>query len=226
MTIAEGLADVTRRIADACDRVGRDHSEVTLVAVAKTFAADRVREALAAGAEAIGENRAQELKEKAAALGSDIEWHFIGHLQTNKVRQVVGVAKLIHSVDRYGLAEAIARRARSLELVQDVLIEVNIAGELAKSGVEPARAPGLAAEIASIDALRVIGVMAMPPVTDDPGASRPYFRQLRAIGAAVEDRVPGATALSMGMTRDFEVAVEEGATLVRVGEAIFGPRTR
>lgn len=225
MTIAQGLADVTRRIAEACTRVGRDPSEVTLVAVAKTFPADSVREALAAGAVAIGENRAQELKEKAAALGSDIEWHFIGHLQTNKVRQVVGVARLIHSVDRFGLAEAIARRARSLDLVQDVLIEVNIAGEWAKSGVEPAHAPGLAEEIGDLEGLRVTGVMAMPPAAEDPEASRPFFRQLRAIGAEVSDRIPGATALSMGMTRDLEVAVEEGATLVRVGQAIFGPRT-
>lgn len=225
MTIEHGLADVTRRIAEACTRRDREPSEVTLVAVAKTFPADRIREALAAGAVAIGENRAQELKEKATALGSDIEWHFIGHLQTNKVRQVVGIARLIHSVDRFGLAEAIARRARSLDLVQDVLIEVNIAGERAKSGVEPAHAPALAEEIADLEGLRVTGVMTMPPATEDPEASRPFFRQLRAIGVEVTDRVPGATALSMGMTRDFEVAVEEGATLVRVGQAIFGPRT-
>jgi pyridoxal phosphate enzyme (YggS family) len=198
---------------------------VTLVAVAKTFSADRVREALASGAQAIGENRAQELKEKAAALGTDIDWHFIGHLQTNKVRHVVGVATLIHSVDRFGLAEAIARRARSLDLIQDVLIEVNIAGEAAKGGVEPPATPVLAEEIAALDGVQVTGVMAMPPATEDPEASRPYFRQLRAIGAEVAARVPGATALSMGMTRDFEVAIEEGATLVRVGRAIFGPRT-
>jgi hypothetical protein len=226
MTTAERFAEVTRRIADACERVGRDPSEVTLIAVAKTFDAEQVKEAIAAGARAIGENRAQELKEKAAILGTDIEWHFIGHLQTNKVRQVVGVATLIHSVDRYGLAEAIARRARALDLVQDVLIEVNIAGESAKGGVEPARAVALADEVAAVDGIRVTGVMAMPPLTEDPEAARPYFRRLVEVGAAVRRRIPGATALSMGMTRDFEVAVEEGATLVRVGAAIFGPRTR
>lgn len=226
MTIAERLAEVTGRIAAACERVGRDPSEVKLVSVAKTFAADRVREALAAGAVAIGENRAQELKEKAATLGGDIEWHFVGHLQTNKVRQVVGVAALIHSVDRYGLAEAIARRARSLDLVQDVLIEVNIAGEATKGGIEPGQASVFAAEANALEGLRVTGLMAMAPFADDPEASRPFFRDLAEIGAAMRATLPGATALSMGMTRDFEVAIEEGATLVRVGEAIFGPRTR
>ena len=226
MTIAERLAEVTGRIAAACERAGRDPSEVKLVSVAKTFTADRVREALAAGAVAIGENRAQELKEKAATLGGDIEWHFVGHLQTNKVRQVVGVASLIHSVDRYGLAEAIARRARSLDLIQDVLIEVNIAGEAAKGGVDPGKAAAFVAEAAALDGLRVTGLMTMAPFADDPEASRPFFRDLAGIGVAVRAELPGATALSMGMTRDFEVAIEEGATLVRVGEAIFGPRTR
>ena len=226
MTIADRLAEVAGRIAAACERAGRDPSEVKLVSVAKTFAADRVREALAAGAVAIGENRAQELKEKAAALGGDIEWHFVGHLQTNKVRQVVGVAALIHSVDRYGLAEAIARRARSLDLVQDVLIEVNIAGEATKGGIEPRKASAFAAEVDALAGVRVIGLMAMAPFADDPEVSRPFFRDLAEIGAVVRAELSGAMALSMGMTRDFEVAIEEGATLVRVGEAIFGPRTR
>ena len=226
MTIAERFAAVTGRIAAACERAGRDPSEVKLVAVAKTWPADRVREVLSAGAVAIGENRAQELKEKAAILGRDIEWHFVGHLQTNKVRHVVGVAALIHSVDRYGLAEAIARRARSLDLIQDVLIEVNIAGEAAKAGVEPGKVAALAAEVAALEGLRVTGLMTMAPFDDDPESSRAFFRDLAEIGAAVRAKLPGATALSMGMTRDFEVAIEEGATLVRVGEAIFGPRTR
>lgn len=226
MTIAARFSEVTDRIVAACERVGRDPSQVKLVSVAKTFAADRVREALAAGAVAIGENRAQELKEKAATLGGDIEWHFVGHLQTNKVRQVVGVAALIHSVDRYGLAEAIARRARALDLIQDVLIEVNIAGEAAKGGIEPGGTAAFAAEVGALEGVRVMGVMAMAPFADDPDASRPFFRHLAEIGSAVTGQLPGATALSMGMTRDFEVAIEEGATLVRVGEAIFGPRTR
>jgi pyridoxal phosphate enzyme (YggS family) len=226
VTIAERFAEVAGRIAAACERAGRDPSEVKLVSVAKTFSADRVREALAAGAVAIGENRAQELKEKAATLGGDIEWHFVGHLQTNKVRQVVGVAALIHSVDRYGLAEAIARRARSLDLIQDVLIEVNIAGEAAKGGVEPGQVAAFAAAAAALEGVRVTGLMTMAPFADDPDASRPFFRDLAELGTVVRAELPGATALSMGMTRDFEVAIEEGATLVRVGEAIFGPRTR
>ena len=226
MSVADGLAEVNDRLDAACRRVDRDPSTVTLIAVAKTFSADRVREALDAGARDIGENRAQELKEKAAILGPDVEWHFVGHLQTNKVRQVVGIARLIHSVDRFGLAEAIARRARSLDIVQDVLIEVNVGGEAAKGGIEPGRAPALAAEVAALTGLRVSGVMAIPPLAADMEDTRAHFRVLVATGAAVADAVPGATALSMGMSRDYEVAIEEGATHVRVGEAIFGPRNR
>lgn len=226
MSVAERLAEVEDRIAGACDRAGRDPSTVSLIAVAKTFSADHVREALDAGARAIGENRAQELKEKAAILGSDVEWHFVGHLQTNKVRQVVGVARLIHSIDRVGLAEAISRRARSLDITQEVLIEVNVGGEAAKGGIEPGRAPALAAEVAALAGLRVAGVMAIPPLAPDADEARSHFRSLVAVGTAVAEVVPDATALSMGMSRDYEVAIEEGATHVRVGEAIFGPRNR
>jgi len=226
MSIAQRLAEVNDRIAAACDRARRDPSQVTLIAVAKTFSAEHVREALDAGVRTIGENRAQELKEKAAILGPDVEWHFVGHLQTNKVRQVVGVAGLIHSLDRFGLAEAIARRARSLGITQDVLIEVNVGEEAAKGGIEAGRAPALAAEVAALEGLRVAGVMAIPPLAADVEETRAHFRALVAAGAAVAAAIPGATALSMGMSRDYEVAIEEGATHVRIGEAIFGPRNR
>jgi pyridoxal phosphate enzyme (YggS family) len=199
---------------------------VTLVAVSKSFSADVVAQAVEAGAEDLGENRAQELKEKAIALPTGPRWHFIGHLQTNKARQVVGLAHLVHSVDRFGLAEEISRRARAGNLTQDVLIEVNISGEATKHGVEPASAVALAVEVAALDNLRVRGLMTMAPFTDDPERSRPYFSDLRSVGERVAADVDGATELSMGMTRDFEVAIEEGATLVRVGEAIFGPRSR
>jgi pyridoxal phosphate enzyme (YggS family) len=213
-------------IESACERAGRSSSEVTLVAVAKTFPADRVAAAIDAGATDIGENRAQELKEKAAVLGDRARWHFIGPLQTNKVRQVVGIASLIHSVDRFGLGEAIARRARSLDLVQDVLIEVNIAGEASKAGIEPPHAVAMATELDALEGLRVVGLMAIPPQAGIPEEARPYFKELAALRNTVRDHVGGATHLSMGMSGDFEVAVEEGATLVRVGRAIFGPRTR
>ena len=224
MNVAEGLEAVRGRIARAAEVSGRSASDVTLVAVTKGFSAGMVAEAVRAGAVDLGENRAQELREKAIAVTGDVRWHFIGHLQTNKVRHVVGVARLIHSIDRLGLAEAVARRARSTALVQEVLIEVNIAGEAAKHGVEPGGAIPLARDISALEGLAVRGLMAMAPLSDDPESSRPYFRDLRGLGEDLAAEFPDAIQLSMGMSRDFEVAVEEGATLVRVGEAIFGPR--
>jgi pyridoxal phosphate enzyme (YggS family) len=222
--IRANLERTRDRIAGAAERSGRTLEDVTLVAVAKTFSVQVVEEAVAAGCADIGENRAQELADKVAVLGDRTRWHFVGHLQTNKVRTVVGGIVLLHSVDRYKLAEAVARRARSLEIAQDVLIEVNISGEPSKHGVEPAAARDLASEVAALEGVRVRGLMTMPPLTDDPEDSRPHFRDLASLRDEVVESLPDATELSMGMTRDFEVAVEEGATLVRIGEAIFGPR--
>jgi PLP dependent protein len=218
------LERVRERIARAAERAGRDTSEVTLVAVSKTFPDDVVRNAVEAGATDLGENRAQELKAKVSALGNVAKWHFVGPLQTNKVRVVVGAAALIHSVDRPALAEAIARRAGSLDLVQDVLIEVNLSGEAAKHGIGAKEAVELARAVQALDHVNLTGVMTMAPFSDDPETSRPFFRQLARLRDEVVAEVPGAIALSMGMSRDFEVGVEEGATLVRVGEAIFGSR--
>lgn len=226
MSFETRLAEVSQRVAAAAARVGRDPSEVTLVAVSKTFPAHVIVEALDAGAVDLGENRAQELKEKAAVLGPRPRWHFIGHLQTNKARQVVGTAVLIHAVDRIGLADAIARRAGSLGVTQDVLIEVNVSGESSKHGVEPGRAVPLAKEITELQNIRVRGVMTVPPYPDSPEDSRPIYKELAALGNQLRSEFPDADQLSMGMTRDFEVAVEEGATFVRVGEAIFGSRPR
>lgn len=226
MSFEDRLWEVRRRIVSACERAGRSPDTVTLVAVAKTFPADRVAAAIDAGATDIGENRAQELKEKAAVLGDRARWHFIGPLQTNKVRQVVGVASLIHSVDRFGLGDAIARRARALGIVQDALVEVNIAGEASKSGVELARAVGLATELDALEGLRILGLMTIPPHTGSPDGARLYFTQLARLRDELAGSLPGAVALSMGMSGDYEIAVEEGATLVRVGQAIFGPRNR
>jgi hypothetical protein len=224
MTLAQRYERVLERVAAAAERSGRDPSDVTLVAVSKTWPADVLAAAADAGASVFGENRAQELKEKHAVLGDRVRWHFVGPLQSNKVRAVTGVAELVHSVDRYGLAEALARRARSVGVVQDVLIEVNVAGEVTKHGVEPAAAPRLAEEVASLDGLAVRGLMAIPPRAGDPEATRPYFRDLVALRDLVAASVPDVRELSMGMSADFEQAIEEGATIVRVGEAIFGPR--
>lgn len=224
MSISDRVRAVEERIATAAGRSGRAASEVRLVAVSKAFPADVAREAFRAGAQDLGENRAQELREKAMAISDPVKWHFIGHLQTNKARQVVGVALLIHSVDRFGLGEEIARRARSRNEVQEVLIEVNVSGEATKAGVEPAHAVQLAEEIDALKGIAVRGLMTMAPLAQEPESSRPYFSDLRELGERVRAMLPHATELSMGMTRDFEVAIEEGATLVRVGEAIFGPR--
>ncbi|MPZ68224.1 MAG: YggS family pyridoxal phosphate-dependent enzyme [Actinobacteria bacterium] len=224
-SLEERLATVRARIAAAAARGGRSPEDVTLVAVTKAHPVDVVLDAVAAGAVDLGENRAQELRDKAMVAGRDeIRWHFIGHLQTNKVRLVVGTAVLIHSVDTFGLAEAIGRRARHLGTPQELLIQVDLAAEASKAGVAPTRAVSLAKEVAGIDGVVVKGLMTIPPIPAAPEDSRPYFQQLAELSEDLREAVPGAGELSMGMTRDFEVAIEEGATIVRVGEAIFGPR--
>ena len=222
--LASNYRSVQQRVDDAARRSGRSGSDVSIVAVSKTFPADAIVVAEAAGIRDIGESRAQEFKEKYAIVGEAVRWHFVGHLQTNKVRYVAGMATLIHSVDRYGVAEAIARRAHGLGETQSVLIEVNVAREAAKHGADPANAVGLALEVEALEGLRVEGLMAMAPFSDDPGDARPYFEELRELGDLLARELPEAVELSMGMSQDFEVAVEEGATIVRVGEAIFGPR--
>jgi pyridoxal phosphate enzyme (YggS family) len=224
MTIAERWTEVLGRVERAAERARRDPSEITVIAVAKTFPADAIVEAMEAGATDIGENRAQELRDKMSVLGDRARWHFVGHLQTNKVRDLAGRVALVHSVDRFGLGEAIARRAAAIGASQDVLIEVNLGGESAKAGVEPPRAAALAAEVDALEGISVRGLMAIPPAEEDPERTRGYFKELAALRDDVARNVPSATGLSMGMTRDFEVAIEEGATWVRVGEAIFGPR--
>ena len=224
MTAAERLKAVRSSIEAAALRSGRGPSAVTLVAVSKTWPADVALEAIRAGVTDLGENRAQEFKEKVALLEGRARWHFIGHLQTNKVRQVVGACELIHSVDRRALAEAIDRRASTRALVQDVLIEVNVAGDPNKHGIEPGKTVALAAEVDAMAGLRVRGLMTMPPYPEDPEESRPYYKELAALSEQLLEVLPQAAELSMGMSRDFEIAIEEGATLVRIGTAIFGPR--
>lgn len=224
--IAHNIAGVRQKVAAAAQGSGRRADEITIVAVSKTFPVDVLRRAIEAGATDLGENRAQELKEKVSVLGDRARWHFVGNLQTNKVRHVVGKVTLIHSVDRYGLAEAIGRRATAIGVVQPVLLEVNVSGESNKHGCEPSRALHLADEIARIEGLDLKGVMAMAPLSDDPEDSRPFFVDLRGISQRLAADHPAATEISMGMTRDFEVAVQEGATMVRIGEAIFGGRRR
>ena len=216
--------EVLQRVAEAARKAGNDPP--TVVAVTKTFPADVILRAAERDILEIGESRAQELKEKYAVVGDRVRWHFIGHLQTNKVRHVVGIARLIHSVDRFGLAEGIARRAVALGATQSVLIEVNIGRDPNKHGADPAQALRLATEVAGLEGVEVAGLMGMAPFLDDPTETRPYFAELRALSEQLVRELPSATEISMGMTRDYAIATEEGATIVRVGEAIFGPRHR
>ncbi len=228
--IAESLENIRGRIQRACLRAGRDPSEVTLVTVAKTFPVEQVREALAAGAIDIGENYVQELQEKRQALGSEkVRWHFIGHLQRNKVRLIAPWITMIHAVDNAALAREIDDRATKAGTVLDCLIEVNTTDEHSKFGVRPGDALQLVAALDGLRSVRLNGFMTIGPFLPDPEGSRPMFRVLRdlrdAAAALRQDNAP-MCHLSMGMTGDFEVAIEEGATLVRIGTAIFGSRKK
>lgn len=220
-SIAGRLEHVRERIASAAQRSGRSPSDVTLVAVSKSFGAEMITAARAAGHADFGESRAQELRRKAKALGRGLRWHFVGRLQRNKVKDVVGVASLVHSVDRIELAEAIADRARKAGRLQRVLVQVNVGGDPDKSGCAPEDAAGFIAKVRALDWIACEGLMTIPPLGADP---RPLFTDLRGLRDRARERFPEIQHLSMGMSHDFEVAVEEGATILRVGEAIFGPR--
>jgi pyridoxal phosphate enzyme (YggS family) len=227
MSIADNLKTVQDRIASAAARAGRDPSSVKLVVVTKTVEVGRIREALAAGAMILGENRVQEAKDKIDQLGPVASWHLIGRLQTNKAKYAVKLFYLIHSVDSLDLARELDRQAAKIGKVQDVLVEVNIANEAAKAGVSVADAPGLVREAAKLEHIAIKGLMTMPPYSGNSEDSRPYFRRLRELASTIaEENIANVSMkeLSMGMSGDFETAVEEGATLVRVGTAIFGMR--
>jgi PLP dependent protein len=223
MNIDERLRALNERVATAAERAERDPADVRVVAVSKTFGLPEIIAARDAGQTIFGENRAQELASKAAELRG-VEWHFVGHLQTNKVRQVVGTASLIHSVDSERLAEAIGKRALSLGIDQAVLVEVNVAGEEQKHGVAPAAVHDLASRMKDVEGISLRGLMTIPPYPETPEDARPHYKELASLAAELAPVFGPETELSMGMTRDFEVAIEEGATLIRVGEAIFGPR--
>ena len=229
MTISEKYIQIRKRVDDAALRSGRDPSEVTLLAVTKTHGVPEINEAIEAGATDIGENRVQELLEKYDGV-KPVRWHLIGHLQTNKVRQVVDKVVMIHSVDSLKLAKEIDKRASAHGIVMDVLIEINSAMEETKSGIAAGELRKLAEDItAECESVRVRGIMCIPPIAEDPEDSRPYFREAAALFEEMktwdlpDDRFC-PDVLSMGMSGDFETAVEEGATIVRVGSSIFGPR--
>ncbi len=227
MTIADNLDNVMGRISAAAERAGRDPSAIKLVVVTKTVDAERIRQAAGAGAAILGENRVQEAKKKIEHLGRLAPWHLIGHLQSNKAKYAVKLFDLIHSVDSIELAREIDRQAAKIGKIQDVLIEVNISGEESKHGATMEAARDLVREAAKLTNISIKGLMTMPPFSDRPEDSRPYFRRLRELSDRVaQEHVPGVSMneLSMGMSGDYEVAIEEGATMVRVGTAIFGQR--
>ncbi len=228
MPVSENLKTVMDRMAAAEKRAGSAPSSVRLVVVTKSIDHDRIREAVAAGAGILGENRVQEAKEKIEALGKIASWHLIGHLQTNKAKYAVKLFDLIHSVDTLELAREIDRQAAKIGKAQNILIEVNIAGEASKAGMAVKGAPALVAEVARLKNISIRGLMTMPPYSENPEDSRHYFSMLRELADTIaKENIPNVSMneLSMGMSGDFEVAIEEGATLVRVGTAIFGERS-
>lgn len=225
--VRENMEDVKERIRVACGRAGRPQSDVTLIAVSKTKPLEFVREAYEAGARDFGENKVQDLLDRIDALPSDIRWHMIGHLQRNKVKYIIGKVAMIHSVDSLRLAEEISRESLKRQVETDILIEVNVAGEESKFGVSVEEAPRLAEEISRMPAVHVRGLMTIAPFVENAEENRQYFRKLKQLSVDIErkniDNV-NMTALSMGMTGDYSVAIEEGATCVRVGTGIFGER--
>lgn len=227
MAIDSNLKQLHERIVSAAQAAGRDPATIRLVAVSKTRPVGDVDQAFRAGQQIFGENYVQELTEKAKMVIEPVEWHFIGHLQSNKVRQIAGLVSMIHSVDRLSLAEEINRQWEKLGSSCDILVQVNISGEATKSGTSEDAALHLVRDIALLPHVRIRGLMTMPPFFDDPEAARPFFAGLKRLSHLIEhEQIPGVAMqeLSMGMSGDFEAAIQEGATLVRVGTSVFGAR--
>jgi PLP dependent protein len=218
---AEKYRQVMLQITEAALRSGRDPGAVKLIAVTKTVGIEMVRRAATLGIEDFGENRVQDAADKVAAM-PDLRWHFIGHLQSNKVKEVLPAYVLIHSLDRLSLAEALQDQAKKVGRPAEVLIQVNVSEEQSKFGLAPDELPAFLEKISAFDQIRVKGLMTMAPYLEDPEETRSYFRQLRLLRDANQKEGLALPELSMGMTNDFFVAVEEGATMVRIGSALFG----
>ena len=225
--VAENYKIVEQKICEACERSGRKRSEVTLIAVSKTKPISMIQEAMQAGAEVFGENKVQELCEKYEVLPKNLHWHLIGHLQRNKVKYVVDKAELIHSVDSLRLAQEISKEAIKKQLEINILIEVNVAEEESKFGTTLEDTETLIREIAKLPGICIKGLMTIAPYVEDPEENRMVFRTLKKLAVDIKmkniDNVR-MDVLSMGMTGDYQVAIEEGATMVRVGTGIFGER--
>jgi pyridoxal phosphate enzyme (YggS family) len=224
--IAKNLSLVRERIEHSASKVGRDPRVIRLVAVTKTATVERIRAAMAAGARIFGENYVQEARAKIEEIGkSGIQWHFIGHLQSNKAANAVRLFDLIHSVDSVTVARELDKRAAAAGKIVDCLIEVNLSQEASKFGISKERTPELAHAFKELKNISLQGLMTMPPYADDPEAARPHFIALRELREEIAGSGIPLPELSMGMSTDFEVAIEEGATIVRVGRAIFGERS-
>ncbi len=227
MNIRENLENVELRIKAACERAGRKRDEIELIAVSKTKPVEYIKEAIALGVRSFGENKVQELKEKTERIEDAVKWHLIGHLQTNKVKYAVGRASLIHSLENLRLAEAIEKEAVKRNTSVPVLIEVNQAKEESKFGILPEEVEKFVREVSAYPHIEIKGLMTVAPYTEIPETNRVYFRELRKIMVDLNskniDNI-NMNILSMGMTGDYEVAIEEGATMIRVGTGIFGDR--
>ena len=225
--IKENLKVVEENIARACERAGRDKGEVTLIAVSKTKPVEAIQEAMEYGVTHFGENKVQEILDKWEAISKPLNWHMIGHLQRNKVKYIVDKVKLIHSVDSLRLAEQINEEAKKKQVTVPILIEVNVAGEESKFGVKPEDTLELVEQIAVLSNVKIMGLMTIAPFVSNPEDNRVHFKNLRKLNIDIKSKNIDNVCmdvLSMGMTGDYEIAVEEGATMVRVGTGIFGER--
>lgn len=225
--VVENLAEVEKRVCAACERAGRSREEVTLIAVSKTKPVSMIEELLPGGTRDFGENKVQELCSKYEELPKDIRWHLIGHLQRNKVKYIVDKACLIHSVDSLRLAEAISQEGSKQGILVPILVEVNVAGEESKFGVRPEETENLIREIAKLPSVSVKGLMTIAPFVQNAEENRVHFARLRKLSVDIKNKNidnVSMDVLSMGMTGDYETAIEEGATMVRVGTGIFGER--
>jgi len=222
--IKENFLKVTERIERTARKLGRDPNEIKLVAVSKTVEAARIKEAIEAGISILGENYVQEAQKKIEEIGKPVSWHFIGHLQSNKAKYAVRLFDMIHSIDSLPLADELDRKAEQADRVIGVMIEVNLSKEATKFGTDEEMVLNLAKRIQNHKHLSLEGLMTMPPYFDSPEMSRPYYIALRELKERMKKEGISMKELSMGMSNDFEIAIEEGATYVRVGTAIFGPR--
>ena len=225
--VSENIANVRKNVEAAAKRAGRDPKEILLLAVSKTMEVPRIKAAVECGLNSLGENRVQEIMEKYEPMGPDVKWHLIGHLQTNKVKYIIDKVELIHSVESLKLAEEIDKQAKKHGLVADILVEINMAKEESKFGIMPEEAESFITELSKLENIRVRGIMTVAPFVENAEDNRVYFRNMKQLLVDINAKKINninMDTLSMGMTGDYEVAIEEGATIVRVGTGIFGKR--